>query len=63
MSDDVSLIDLLDRILDKGIFLDPFIRLSLVGYDLRATKSRIVVAPERRRRPFIVPGKRPPRPR
>ena len=54
-SDDASLIDLLDRILDKGIILDPFNRLAMAGYDLRASNSRVVVAPERRRRPFVVP--------
>jgi len=36
---DTSLIDVLDRVLDKGIVIDAWVRLSLVGIDL-ITPSR-----------------------
>lgn len=49
-----SLIELLDRILDKGIVLEPWARLALADVDLRHEHDRIVVAPERRRKPFLV---------
>lgn len=39
-----SLIDVLDRILDKGIVLDAWVRISLVGIDLMTVEDRIVVA-------------------
>ena len=39
-----SLIDVLDRVLDKGIVIDPGIRVSLVGIDLVTVEVRIVVA-------------------
>src|SRR5438270_11912931 len=39
-----SLIDVLDRILDKGIVIDPWVRVSLVGIDLITVEARIVVA-------------------
>jgi len=52
---DASIIDLLDHILDKGILIDPSVRLLLSGIDLRSPEFRIVVAPERRRRPFVIP--------
>jgi len=54
-TDEASIIDILDRILDKGIVPDPSVRLLLSGIDLCSAKFRIVVAPERRRRPFIIP--------
>jgi gas vesicle structural protein len=38
-----SLIDVLDRVLDKGIVIDAWVRISLVGIDL-ITEARIVVA-------------------
>lgn len=39
-----SLIDVLDRVLDKGIVIDAWVRVSLVGIDLLTVGSRIVVA-------------------
>ena len=39
-----SLIDLLDRILDKGIVIDAWVRISLVGIDLITVEARVVVA-------------------
>ena len=39
-----SLIDVLDRILDKGIVIDAWLRISLVGIDLITVEARVVVA-------------------
>jgi len=39
-----SLIDVLDRVLDKGIVIDAWVRISLVGIDLITVEARIVVA-------------------
>ena len=39
-----SLIDVLDRILDKGIVIDAWVRISLVGIDLITVEARIVIA-------------------
>ena len=39
-----SLIDVLDRVLDKGIFIDACVRVSLVGIDLITVEARVVVA-------------------
>ena len=39
-----SLLDVLDRILDKGIVVDAWIRFSLVGLDFMTVEARIVVA-------------------
>ena len=39
-----SLIDVLDRVLDKGIVIDLWVRISLVGIDLITVEARIVVA-------------------
>jgi gas vesicle structural protein len=39
-----SLIDVLDRVLDKGIVIDAYVRVSLVGIDLLTVEARIVVA-------------------
>lgn len=39
-----SLIDILDRVLDKGIVIDAWVRVSLVGIDLVTVEARIVVA-------------------
>jgi hypothetical protein len=41
---DGSLIDVLDRILDKGIVIDAYVNVSLVGVDLVSVEARIVVA-------------------
>jgi gas vesicle structural protein len=39
-----SLIDVLDRILDKGIVVDAWVRISLVGIDLITVEARVVIA-------------------
>ena len=39
-----SLIDVLDRVLDKGIVIDAWVRVSLVGIDLMTVEARVVVA-------------------
>src|ERR1700686_4578189 len=38
-----SLIDVLDRILDKGIVVDAWVRISLVGIDLITVEARVVI--------------------
>ena len=39
-----SLIDVLDRVLDKGIVIDAWMRVSLVGIELLTVEARVVVA-------------------
>src|SRR5262245_18971777 len=39
-----SLIDVLDRVLDRGIVIDAWVRVSLVGIDLLTVEARVVVA-------------------
>src|SRR5690348_6817360 len=39
-----SLIDVLDCVLDKGIVIDAWVRVQLVGIDLITVEARIVVA-------------------
>jgi len=39
-----NLIDVLDRVLDKGIVIDAWVRVSLVGIDLLTVEARVVVA-------------------
>jgi hypothetical protein len=39
-----SLIDVLDRVLDKGIVVDAWVCVSLVGIDLITHEARVVVA-------------------
>jgi len=39
-----SLVEVVDRILDKGIVIDAWVRISLVGIELLAIEARIVVA-------------------
>jgi len=39
-----SHIDVLDRVLDKGIVIDAWVRVSLVGIDLVTVEARVVVA-------------------
>jgi gas vesicle structural protein len=43
-SSGTSLIDVLDRVLDKGIVIDAWVRISLVGIDLITVEARVVVA-------------------
>jgi len=52
-----SLIDVLDRVLDKGIVIDAWVRVSLVGIDLitrRGTRSSYPPSCSR----FTLPGRR-----
>jgi len=39
-----SIVDVLDRVLDKGIVIDAWVRVSLVGIDLITVEARVVVA-------------------
>ncbi|PKO21433.1 MAG: gas vesicle synthesis protein GvpA [Chloroflexi bacterium HGW-Chloroflexi-1] len=39
-----SLAEVIDRILDKGIVVDAWVRLSLVGIEILALEARVVVA-------------------
>lgn len=39
-----SLVEVIDRILDKGIVIDAWVRVSLVGIELLAIEIRAVVA-------------------
>lgn len=39
-----SLIDVLDRVVDRGIVSDSWVRVSLVGIDLMTVEARVVVA-------------------
>src|SRR6267378_1147814 len=39
-----SLIDVLDRVLDKGIVINAWVRVSLAGIDLISVEARVVVA-------------------
>jgi hypothetical protein len=39
-----SLVDILDRVLDKGIVIDAMVRLSLVGFEILTLEVRVVVA-------------------
>jgi hypothetical protein len=39
-----SRIDVLDRVLDKGIVIDAWLRMSLAGIDLLTVEARITVA-------------------
>ena len=43
-SSNSSFIDVLDRVLDKGIVIDAWGRVSLVGIDLVTVEARVVVA-------------------
>ena len=42
--DSSSLAEVVDRILDKGIVIDAWARISLVGIELLAIEARVVVA-------------------
>jgi hypothetical protein len=39
-----SLVEVVDRILDKGIVIDAFVRVSLVGIEILAIEARVVIA-------------------
>jgi hypothetical protein len=56
--ENAKLADILDRILDKGIVLEPWARIVSGRVDLSTADNRIVVAPERRRKIFVVPSRK-----
>jgi len=39
-----SLVEVIDRILDKGIVVDAWVRISLVGIELLAIEARVVAS-------------------
>lgn len=39
-----SLVEVVDRILDKGVVVDAWVRISLVGIEILAVEARVVVA-------------------
>lgn len=39
-----SLVEVVDRVLDKGIVVDAWVRLSLVGIELVTVEARVVIA-------------------
>jgi hypothetical protein len=39
-----SLAEVVDRILDKGVVIDAFLRVALVGIELLAIEARVVIA-------------------
>jgi hypothetical protein len=41
--DDSSVIDVLERVLDKGIVIDAWVRASLAGIDLLTVGARVVI--------------------
>lgn len=43
-TDSSSLAEVVDRILDKGIVVDAFVKVSLVGIELVAIEARVVIA-------------------
>ena len=41
--EDNTVVELLDRVLDNGIVVDPSARVYLIGHDLSTSKRRVVV--------------------
>ncbi len=39
-----SLVEVIDRILDKGVVVDAWVRVSLVGIEILAIEARVVIA-------------------
>jgi hypothetical protein len=39
-----NLVDVIERVLDKGVVIDAWVRVSLVGIDLLTIETRVVVA-------------------
>jgi len=39
-----SLVEVVDRILDKGVVIDAWVRISLVGIELLSIEARVVLA-------------------
>jgi hypothetical protein len=54
-TEDAGLREILERILTGVIIFEPSARLLLTMTDLKSAATRVVIAPERRHRPFIVP--------
>ena len=42
--DSAGLAEVLDRVLDKGVVIDAFVRVSLVGIEVLTIEARVVVA-------------------
>ena len=43
-TDSSSLAEVVDRILDKGVVVDAWVRVSLVGIEILAIEARVVIA-------------------
>lgn len=43
-TDASSLAEVIDRILDRGVVIDAFVRVSLVGIELLSIEARVVIA-------------------
>ena len=43
-TDSSSLAEVVDRILDKGIVIDAFVRVSVVGIEILTVEARVVIA-------------------
>ncbi len=43
-TDSSSLAEVVDRILDKGVVIDAFVKVSLVGIELLSIEARVVIA-------------------
>lgn len=43
-ADSANLADVIERVLDKGVVIDAWMRVSLVGLDLLTIETRVVVA-------------------
>jgi hypothetical protein len=39
-----SLVEVVDRVLDKGVVIDAWVRVSLVGIELLSIEARVVIA-------------------
>ena len=39
-----NLVEVLDRVLDKGIVIDAFVRVSIVGFEIISVEARVIVA-------------------
>lgn len=52
--EDAEIKDILDRVLDGCISFDPLVRIQLSSIDLQGREKRVVVAPERRKKRFMI---------
>ena len=53
--EDAGLKEILDRVLEGCISFDPSVRIRLATLEMCGDGQRVVVAPERRRAPFVLP--------